>query len=83
MFSTNLMDEIKKALNFPEGKWIEKKGVWEYSAIIAERKTFLAKRKLTYSAKLKIDKKAKKSNSQKCSLKQDPAFPVVVISIMV
>ena len=50
-------DEIKKALNFPEGKWSEKKGVWEYSAIIAQRKTFFSKRKLTYSAKMKIDER--------------------------
>ena len=59
MSSINLMDEIKKALNYPEGKWNEKKGVWDYSAVIAERKTFLAKRKLTYNAKLRIDENAK------------------------
>jgi hypothetical protein len=59
MSSTNLMDEIEKALNFPEGKWIEKKGVWEYSATLAERKAFLSKKKLTYSAKMKMDESAK------------------------
>jgi hypothetical protein len=59
MSSTNLMDEIKKAFNYPEGKWNEKKGVWEYSATIAERKAFLSKKKLTYSAKMKIDEGAK------------------------
>ena len=62
MSSTNLLDESKKALNFPEGKGSEKKGVWDYSAIIAERKTFLSKRKLTYSAKVKIDESAKVVN---------------------
>jgi hypothetical protein len=59
MSSTNLMDEIEKALNFPEGKWIEKKGVWEYSATLAERKAFLSKKKLTYTSKMRIDENAK------------------------
>jgi hypothetical protein len=59
MTSTSLMDEIKKAFNYPEGKWNEKKGVWDYSATIAERKAFLSKKKLTYSAKLKMDESAK------------------------
>jgi hypothetical protein len=54
-----LLDEIKKSLEKRDGKWSEKKGLWEFSAIIAERKAFLAKKKLTYSLKLRIDDTAK------------------------
>lgn len=62
MFNKNSMDileEIKKALSERGGEWKEKKGIWEFSAIIAERKAFLAKKKLTYSAKMKIDEEKK------------------------
>jgi hypothetical protein len=59
MSSINLMDEIKKSLNYPDGKWNEKKGVWDYSATIAERKAFLTKKKLTYTANMKIDENTK------------------------
>jgi hypothetical protein len=51
----NLLAEIKKSLADHNGEWEEKKGIWEFSAIVAERKAFLAKKKLTYSAKMKID----------------------------
>jgi hypothetical protein len=50
-----MIDEIKQALANRNGKWNEKKGVWEFSTIIAERKAFLAKKKLTYSARMRID----------------------------
>jgi len=51
---TNLVDEIKKSLQNHSGKWNEKKGVWEFSTIIAERKAFLSTKKLTYSFRLRI-----------------------------
>ena len=54
-----MIEDIKKALESFDGEWKEKKGVWEYSAIIAERKAFLSKKKLTYSAKMRIDDNAK------------------------
>jgi hypothetical protein len=54
-----LLDDIKKSLEKRDGKWNEKKGLWEYSATIAERKAFLAKKKLTYSLKFRIDDTAK------------------------
>lgn len=50
-----LMDEIKKSVENLAGKWNEKKGLWDFSATIAERKTFLAKKKLTYSLRIRID----------------------------
>jgi hypothetical protein len=49
-----MIEEIKKALESFDGEWKEKKGVLEFSATIAERKAFLSKKKLTYSAKIRI-----------------------------
>jgi hypothetical protein len=54
-----MIDEIKKTLESYNGEWKEKKGIWSSSATIAERKAFLSKKKLTYSAKVKIDEDAK------------------------
>ena len=54
-----MIEDIKKALESFDGEWKEKKGVWEFSATIAERKAFLSKKKLTYSAKMRIDVDAK------------------------
>jgi hypothetical protein len=59
MSDKNIIDEIKKALEFHDGKWNEKKGVWDFSTTIAERKAFLSKKKLTYAAKIRIDDSAK------------------------
>lgn len=56
---TRLIDEIKKSLEDRNGKWSEKKGLWDFSTTIAERKAFLSKKKLTYSAKLRIDENAR------------------------
>lgn len=37
----------------------EKKGVWDFSKTIAERKAFLSKKKLTYTAKFRIEEDSK------------------------
>jgi hypothetical protein len=37
----------------------EKKGLWELSKVIAERKGFLSKKKLTYTAKFRVDDQTK------------------------
>lgn len=50
-----MIEEIKKALKQYDGEWKEKKGVWDFSLLLAERKAFLSKKKLTYSAKMRID----------------------------
>jgi len=50
-----MIEEIKKALASYNGEWKENKGVWEFHVTIAERKAFLSKTKLTYSAKMRID----------------------------
>jgi hypothetical protein len=54
-----LLDVIKQSLDQYGGKWNEKKGLWEFSTIIAERKAFLSSKKLTYSMKLRVDEAAK------------------------
>ena len=55
MVATTIMNEIQMALSGYSGKWTEKKGLWEFSAVIAERKAFLSKKKLTYSMKIRTD----------------------------
>jgi len=59
MTMTDLLGEIKKSLENRDGKWNEKKGLWDFSATIAERKAFLSKKKLTYSLRVRIDDGAK------------------------
>ena len=54
-----MMDEIKAELAGYNGEWKEKKGLWKFSAIIAERKAFLTRKKLTYAASMRIDDAAK------------------------
>ena len=54
-----MIEDIKKALETFGGEWKEKKGVWTFKTVIAERKAFLSKKKLTYSAKMRIDDEAK------------------------
>ena len=50
-----MIEKIKKVLESYAGEWKEKKNVWGFSTTIAERKAFLSKKKLTYSAKMRID----------------------------
>ncbi len=52
-------ENIKRVLEPYGGEWREKKGVWEWSTVIAERKAFLSKKKLTYSARMRIDDAAR------------------------
>ncbi|MDD5370335.1 MAG: hypothetical protein PHQ40_14725 [Anaerolineaceae bacterium] len=59
MATANVVDEIKKALEAYGGKWNEKKGVWDFSTTIAERKAFLSKKKLTFAVKMRVDEAAK------------------------
>ena len=58
----SILDEVKKSLENRNGKWNEKKGVWDFSTTIAERKAFLSKKKLTYSFRIKINDGAKTVN---------------------
>lgn len=54
-----LLDQIKEySLGIP-ADYKEKKGLVEISFVVAERKAFLSKEKLTYQAKLRVDDKEK------------------------
>ncbi len=53
------MGKVKESLAMYNGEWKEKKGLWDFSTTIAERKTFLSKKKLTYALKLRIDDAAR------------------------
>jgi len=54
-----MIEEFKRVLESYNGEWKEKKGLWSFTATIAERKAFLSKKKLAYSAKIKVDEEAK------------------------
>jgi hypothetical protein len=54
-----MQENIRRVLEPYGGEWKEKKGVWEWSVVIAERKAFLSKKKLTYSARMRFDDGAK------------------------
>lgn len=55
----NIIPEIKKLADEKAAELKEKKGVWTFKAVVAERKAFLSKKKLEYIAKLRIDDEAK------------------------
>jgi len=54
-----MMDEMRAVLAVYNGEWKERKGVWKFSAVIAERKAFLSRKKLTYAATMRFDDAAK------------------------
>jgi hypothetical protein len=59
MENSSLIEACKKSLESYGGKWSEKKGLWDFTVVIAERKVFLSKKKLTYSMKMRIDEGVK------------------------
>lgn len=54
-----LMDEAKKIAGDVKGELTEKKGIQTLTATVAERKAFLSKKKLVYTARFRIDDAAK------------------------
>lgn len=54
-----MIKEIIKALGLYGGLWSNNQDMWELSVVIAERKVFLSTKKLTYSAKFKVDESQK------------------------
>ncbi len=54
-----LVDEIKKSVKAIPADLKEKKGVYSIEFTVAERKVFLSKKKLTYSAKFRVDEERK------------------------
>jgi len=57
-----MIEQIKQSLENYTGNWKEKNGIWEFTSLIAERKAFLSKKKLTYSSRIKIDSVQKTIN---------------------
>lgn len=54
-----MIEQIQKALESYGGTWKNKKGIFEFSTTIAERKAFLSTKKLTYQARLNINNEQK------------------------
>ena len=54
-----LVDELKKMVKAIPADLKEKKGVYSIEFTVAERKVFLSKKKLTYSAKFRVDEERK------------------------
>ena len=54
-----MFEQIQNVLSTYGGTWKEKKGIQEFSSVIAERKAFLSTKKLTYSCRVKIDDEVK------------------------
>ena len=55
----SITDELKNIVSGIPAKINEKKGVYEFEVQLAERKAFLTKQKLIYSAKFRVDEQAK------------------------
>lgn len=56
---SGLIDEVKTTLASYNGEWKEKRGLWMFSAVIAERKAFLSKKRLNYVLRLRVDDAAR------------------------
>lgn len=54
-----MQDQLNSYANQIGAELKEKKGVFELFKVVAERKAFLSKKKLTYTAKIKIDDESK------------------------
>jgi hypothetical protein len=51
----NFLEEVQKIATGMSAELKEKKGIYSLEAVVAERKAFLSKKKLTYRAKFRID----------------------------
>jgi hypothetical protein len=51
----SVVDEFKGIVSQIPAKINEKKGIYEFEVVVAERKAFLSKQKLVYSGKFRID----------------------------
>ncbi|MFH0969097.1 MAG: hypothetical protein V1804_01180 [Patescibacteria group bacterium] len=54
-----LFDELKKIVSEIPAELNEKKGIYSFEVLVAERKAFLSRKKLTYSAKFRINEEGK------------------------
>ncbi len=55
----SLIDDAKKIAESVKSEWKEKKGIYSMEIVVAERKAFLSKKKLTYIAKFRADEDKK------------------------
>lgn len=51
----SLIEDITKIVNDLPAQLSEKNGIYTFDVLVAERKAFLSKKKLTYNAKFRID----------------------------
>jgi hypothetical protein len=54
-----LLDDVKRYAGETGASLSEKKGIWAFTRVLAERKAFLSRKKLTYTAKFRIDDAAR------------------------
>ncbi len=54
-----IIDDLKKIILESSSQVSEKKGVFSFETVVAERKAFLSKKKLVYSAKFRINEEDK------------------------
>jgi hypothetical protein len=54
-----LIDDLKAIVSAIPAEMEEKNGKYSFETVVAERKSFLSKKKLTYSAKFRIDEEKK------------------------
>jgi len=54
-----IADDLKKIVSEAPAEIKEKNGVFSFEVLVAERKAFLSKKKLTYSAKFRINEEGK------------------------
>ncbi|MEN6442084.1 MAG: hypothetical protein ABFD97_26275 [Syntrophobacter sp.] len=50
-----ILDDLKEIISGMDVELREKKGVFSFEKVIAERKAFLSRKKLTYAARFRID----------------------------
>jgi len=55
----DLVDNLKSYANEFGATLSEKKGVWTFTKVVAERKAFLSKKKLEYIAKFRVEDESK------------------------
>jgi hypothetical protein len=55
-----IVDDFKAIISAIPAQLQEKDGIYSFETLVAERKAFLSKKKLTYSAKFRIDEDGKK-----------------------
>ncbi|MEA3507693.1 MAG: ribonucleoside-triphosphate reductase [Synergistota bacterium] len=58
MAAETVLKAVETALSDIPGTFVDKKGVFCMNAVIAERKAFLSKQKLSYTARFRVDESA-------------------------